>query len=835
MKHLILQPKNKKVVAVELSDDKELWRNEFDPDKSTSRAKICNRFNLDDATLLSNISAMRARGTAVQIQLAAPAILGTCPVFMRGMHQKDDTAIKLSSIAEALAVSDYPVAEPVIYWDDIEKLCALDIDFHKTEPPPTWRLENILSLLQPVPAWSWVTHGGGLRAVYGPLESLSAAELAAVAALNIKLAEPSCTFELKDITRHPCYERNGKTAGPVHQQSQSSSLGAIARWLTAEVNNEQIKDWLDEHDMEMGKSYPHDKCPIRGGIESHASPVWVGDLGVNCLKCAAEGIKSGSRKPGFFPFTSLCGQGTDNLIVSILKNFTHWEHAKLVFADRLNLTGPITELIYRALLKTIHGDDPRVEKVFDAGHNLLRLDGFWSSSDCSAAYSRDISAILAALPACMYEADGEFKVDQEKVNRFRERADLIEYGYPHITPVFGCSVYHHFLSSGDDQRIHAIVYDRRLRPENMAPYRPVYVPPAKRMPLDEAWAIYEEVFPGLDRNYLRLLIAAKGCSEGGIGLPPFIAVTGPSATGKSATATLAAATCGDNNTEVQWQSNVERFRQSVMEGAARGSYVTCNEFLKDAVQSGESSKNALNNFLTMTPDSVSHKMYIGPVTLGRLPVFTVTEVDLPVEIQSFKQIGRRFIHIPTHEAKNLWKTSLIDSGVYRIELFRISDLSRAAAGNAIISDIIDSYFKIPQPFEKIALELGYNTLEKSENFEDQTWLLKRFFDLVCQAPDLPLELQSRWPGRGWKLIRRGMESDLGMIWAKLCDNEFEAYDRSQRVAEQDWAGVIGVKTPVAVDIRSHGQGTVVLRFRNGGIRSDMAKFNKEILNANVSI
>src|SRR5262249_47665480 len=159
------------------------------------------------------------------------------------------------------------------------------------------------------------------------------------------------------------------------------------------------------------------------------------------------------------------------------------------------------------------------------------------------------------------------------------------------------------LDFDDPSRLTTVAPNALLRPDAMARFRPQYVPPGRRMKLDEAWKVFETYFPGLVRNYLQLEIAAKGVAEGGVGLTPLILVTGPTASAKSATVTLAAAVCGDVCTEVVWTSSQERFRQAIKGGIDAGSFVAVHEVLKDALRAGLTPVQALDPILTLTPHS----------------------------------------------------------------------------------------------------------------------------------------------------------------------------------------------------------------------------------------
>jgi hypothetical protein len=273
----------------------------------------------------------------------------------------------------------------------------------------------------------------------------------------------------------------------------------------------------------------------------------------------------------------------------------------------LVLTGVTAQLAYGAFLKLLHGEDPRLLAAFHSGNNLVRLDNRWGTRDALVTYRNNetLNPILANLPACQTK---EGKVDAERVARFRQSCDLSEYGYPAVTPIRGSRIYSHRLGFSDSDRISVVVPSGVLRSPANERYRPRYVPADKR--IREPWAVVEEHLPGVNREYVRLLIAGKGIAEGQVGLAPNVLVCGPTAAGKSLMTTLAAALCGDHNTECQYTAGDDRFRQKVLEAIDKGTFCTINEIFKDADRLQKSAVQALDVFLNLTPDSVSVTSYM---------------------------------------------------------------------------------------------------------------------------------------------------------------------------------------------------------------------------------
>src|SRR5262249_42616935 len=151
--------------------------------------------------------------------------------------------------------------------------------------------------------------GRGLRLVYGAGGGFTADELAACAAVGVRLREPIAGVEVLTRTRHPRYPRPGDPdAGPVQAGVPACGVRPPAAWLGREADEDAVNDWLAEHGLERGRRYAHDRCPLDPGTPSHGEPVLIGDDGVFCFKCEAGGLELGGRKPGWFPWASLaCG------------------------------------------------------------------------------------------------------------------------------------------------------------------------------------------------------------------------------------------------------------------------------------------------------------------------------------------------------------------------------------------------------------------------------------------------------------------------------------------------------------------------------------------------
>lgn len=781
--------KSKGTIKVELRDKQGLLTSrvssKFVQDKDFQKASHMLEV---DVTLLKQAVDAFENGGPAEIDLTR---LHTT-IFMRPIHGSTilsftgDSAI--DSFAQAL-LAEPDMQEPILYWDDCSELAALDldpIDGYEFDHTKLLILEGI-----PTPAYAWITKSGGLRLIYHSQDPFSAEEVAAVAYLTLRNL-PHKSLEIKHDTRHPAYpSADGSRAGEVIHRPQEFDPAHLRRWLHMyNVNDEEVAEYLKQQNLQLGGLYEHSFCPVDPGHASHGKPVSVLDRGIYCFSCEARGIVGGSSKPGFFPYAYLCSNAGTSLLYRCMENCVHWEHARFIVESKLKLTGRYATLIYSAGMLLHSYDRKIVTRCFSAGTNFIRMSDRWTNLN-GEAYTNDIRPILASLPSCTFGI--KFIPNKPRIAEFNQPFDLSRYGYPSIKPIYGMRIWSHYL---EDKDVSAVIQTRELSDDSAAKLRPRYIRSINH------WEQLERSFPGVNRNFIKLLIAARGIVEGGISMPPFIFVTGPTGAGKSLSVFLAASICGDRNTEVVWTQNVDRTRQAIMD--ASGMYVTFNEVMKEA----KGALQAMDFLLNLTPDSTSHYMYLGPMKMGRLPVIVLTDNELSLRIKQDAQLARRLVHVNLTDAVD-WETPLKQQGIRHPSSYRLSSESAASTCNGIVSEVIDTFFKQPCTFYEVAEALGFNRLsDSSEAVEAKTALLA-LYKATCNAPDANGDVFCQ--GRGWKVVRRDHESLLQRAWLLICDENFVS---SRRCAEQDWRKLIGAKEPVFFDIRMHGMNKVAIRFRD---------------------
>lgn len=755
----------------------------------------------------------------VELQYAAPGCSAEpFALRVRGKHQpkEDGKTIDAATPAEALklalALSDYPEAEPIIEWEGTDRLCCLDVDYH-TVPfdlrPDHATLEHRAAVLHPRPFAFHASHGRGCKLFFDARDGFTALELAAVAALGWNGADGRATYDLISRSSHPLYPRPGKpAAGSVFYQTPDADLAAVNRWLGRSLDTEARDDWLAERGWAVGEALPHTCCPIYPKETDSKAPVFLSEYGITCQRCAAKGdAHPSAKRPGWVPWVAIVG-GIPSRMAGLVKSATHWAHARLVLQHETGLPESLLRPAYTAAVKMKHGVDVG-NAAANAGAELIRMQGRWVSVDGTVTYQQHLHGMLNALPAVWVPGTNQVAADRRDL--FLQPGDLSEYGYPAVTPIHGCKVYGQHLTYADD-RVPVVTPATWARHPQ---FRPRYQPLNTRMNVSEAKAKLEVVVPGIDWNYCELCIALKGFAEGGATQAPFVIVTGPSSSAKSSTVHVAASICGDTATEPIYNPDTTRLMQAVASGLDAGSFVVLNEPFKEAMKAKLAPRAAVDPILTLTPSSVSHRLYIGPRPLGRLPALVLTDVSVPYAVQADLQLARRLVWVELKKRVD-WIDSIGKAGIGDPGKLRLWTPEAAQACDAILSDVIDRFFRDRWSLAEVAKELGFGTLESLGAVADMRTVMKALFEATIAAPDLTGQYLERYPAPGWKRIDRGDVSTMRDAWDALADgtNGNDWYD-SRVIRGEDYGKVLGFPAgSIAVDF-AQWKSALFIRFRVG--------------------
>lgn len=741
--------------------------------------------------------------------------------------------------ALAVALADDEVARlkfPALSWLERELLAALDVDLTEGLAEMDFSAMSALAVsIRPSPKAWWATHGGGGRFVYEASGGFPADELAGAAALWLAMREPRFKFEVKRDTRHPSYAREdgGKPAGAFRVMPTAVvEAGKLRLWGSSGDTPgaaDEYDRWLGERGLERGKRYPHDRCPAQPHEDAGRAPVEVREDAVFCHRCAAKGVRLGSRTPGLFPLATLTGSEARGTLGSCVANLAHWEHARHVaVAVTPSLDEDTARLAYLAACRFAHFGDLRLPSVSTAGRDVIRLERRWATA-AGETYVKDMDAVLARLPAFQVVTNGEVKPCSELLARASQPVDLAAMGYPALTPIWGGRLWSLFLPVMTPSATHVVLPTRDLATEQAAAVRPKLVDTTAKKE-EAAWRTLETALPGLNRDLIRLLMVAKGVAESDPPMPPMLFLTGPTGSMKTTSVLIAAAICGDSNHSVVWTPNVERARQAILDAKDSGSFVTFNEVLKEGAKGGQTALETMDFLLNLSADSVSHKLYVGPVRMGSLPVCVWTDTELPQEVKQDAQLARRLVHVHLPSRVD-WDDTVRSSGLGQIRWLRLASEEFAKACDVIYSACVRRFFMRPISFIEAANELGFSQLEKAAEATEARDLLLEFFATVARAPNAGGADAKRWKGRGWVVLSRDFETEACSLWRELCDGaEGAGFASSRRCAEQDWRRLLNAKgDAIQFECRAHGHSKVAVRFKEAGASRVEYKVNGELL------
>lgn len=710
--------------------------------------------------------------------------------------------------------------EPLLEWSDKNLLCCLDIDYHNwpnAKRPSHRELKAIVSRLKPQPFCWHPSHRGGAKLYYSARPGYTGEELAAIGGISWQKQDPRATFDLIKATRHPCYIRTrDKAKAPLENPEQISyCYGAgdpaeIRRLLAAEMDATETAAFLAEKGWSIGQTLPHSVCPIDAGNSSDESKnsVFIGETGVFCHRCSGRGLGAGGS--GFMPYTALAG-GNDPRLAVMVKGFCHYEHAAVILTNLFpGVPSQVLEIVYRVMLKIVHTpDDPRIPLALSSGRGFVRGRGLWVTADGTSTLSQGLKEYIRSLPAVLTPGENGFGLNVAKYAAFLNSGSLEQYGYSDITFIRGVRVHGQHMPGREGENVRTIIRSEFRH------CSPAYVPASKRMPSKEAWELLDDTYPGIDQNYVRLLIASKGASEGRLAQCPFLMITGPAGSGKSTTPHIAAGICGDKADEPVWHPHPERFRAALMDASRESSFVVINEIFKSADQARVTYVQALNPMLSLTEDSRSHVLYLGSVPFGRLPVFVLTDVNVPPTVENDIQIGRRFIYHRL-SSKISWESTFVQRGI-RAHEFRCLSHEHSSAADAILSEVIDQFFQEPMSLRDIASALGSQYLSAySDDGNQKHSLMIAFYKEVVNAVPLTGSDAARYsPNTGWKRIDKTGQNTLNDLWCELCDgNTPERWQSSRTCDSEDWASVLGLNFPVICDLKAYQSSAVYVRFRS---------------------
>lgn len=789
----------------------------IDPFRSTKSYRQCaDHFQVPEKLIVELICNKLERGvTPAEVDIIKPS--GPQSFSVRLLNSSIEHPAPDWDTAFALAHSHPEPAELVnIQWVDVESLCGLDVDFHKGLEPLPHELIGFCDMIRPTPFEFWLTKSGGLRLMYKQSGQYTADEIAAVAAYRIAERFPTATFEFLTRTRRPPGEVYRPTCG-------SADLDYVRKLLGQSVEGTDYSEYLEAHGFVVGQRYPHIQCPVNPSrrAEGNADPVRVFEDHIDCRICAADGMKRGSKTPGYFPYVALTGDRIQSLTASAVINFVHWAQARHMLARSVN-SPTIAEKLYRALLKLYHGPDPRIPLVFTACEpiGLIRSDGTWIAHNGEYQPITKDSAMIRALPVTMFIGlDGRPQVDDSKAEQMTKPVDLSELGYPAVHTLRGV----HITSSQNLPRnkLYHVTHTNELKDDSNASRRPKYIHGVDSIKLAESFTVLNKILPGLDRDLILLLIAGRGCSEHRSGKLPMLFITGPSGVGKTYHVHIAAAICGDTVGDVTYTRDRSRFMQNFMSQKSNNGVIVFDEFFKSSHQAGDTDEDAMQFLLSMNENSRSHAMYVGPVRIGSIPLLVWADAEYPLSIQQHEQIGRR-VHFKRLSTRVYWDEPCKAAGIRDPGSIRNQGSPEIVeACNCILSYVIDTWFSgEATDFAQVASDLAFPLIRDGAAVDEKINLIRELFNVVCDAPEITDEkLKKKFTCKGYKLAR----ADTGCVVYDALLSVWSDEERGTRkirlVDEMDIATVLGLRAPCVLQITNTSKTTFAVRFVSIGSNS----------------
>lgn len=696
---------------------------------------------------------------------------------VRLITQPDSMATVYEDFADAL---EHAGATPdhIITWNDGSEVAALDWDWHTNPEYAPDDPETIALLATPRPVYAWKTRSGGLRMVYTRQGDVPADALAAVGAYSIYGRLSPNGLELKTDTRFP------PDRDQVVRLAGDSDLTSLAELFNATTFNVADRDdYLTEQGLVVGRRYSHEHCPIDATRNSNSpDPVQVLEDGVKCYSCGAYGFAS------FRSWSQILGRAVATEVSTCVDKFTHFEHARFILEKFIDFKPAMMESFYKAALIVKHGHaDARIPSVF-RHRDLVRFSGYWGTLKAQPRRDDRLKFTIAGLPAVM-GPDG--KIDNERHERFLDSADLHHWGYYPLKQVHGMKISTRFIHAPDG----------RPRIEICEGAKPEYLEPAARMSEEEAWSLFEAAYPGVRRNLIELLVFARGLVEYGTTNAPMFLLEGASGSGKSGSPQLAAAICGDRCRELIPQQTEERLYSHVIDALrSNGTFMSLSEVVKAARKFRVQPRDYMNFLLHITPNSVGHVLYKGPVQFGDVPVLCVSDTEFTEEVLSDTQLGRRLFYYDLGTEYNDWKQPPEAAGLTARFAVRSTEAYQRAS-DSLLSIWIDRYWQETPPptLDDVAKSLGIGYLNSRSGSADRADLMKQLYDAWKKYAGATGSYRDR-QSKGFKAFKIDPDKvQLARIWVQLHDDGSPT--TWSRANERSWQQVTGHPKPLKLAVK----------------------------------
>ncbi len=452
-----------------------------------------------------------------------------------------------ATLLKTLTADVTVLSEPILSWSAECGADAVCVDIDAPDAESALSLHHLVDRYFPEtlprPLFAYRSHGGGLKAVFVSVGGVPAIDLAAAWYVLAPLGVlATWRAEVKRDLRHPrgLRERDGASerCGPLAQFSPSARL-VLPRETAAEASASDVADWLQAHDLEMGRRSAAN-CPMPGcGRETATSgsdPIDVSERGIRCFRC------SRFERWGSIVY----GAAGLSALASAARERVHFGHQRYV-------------------LRHAH---PKADE------SLLR-QGWWvllhAGAQCFPPppegspewepYAKARPAFAAAMSddlGLVRGVDGSW-LQAGTLRRRMKLTTITARALPWVSTPSRVDEALDVLPLAGFQPVYAVNHGLLLPPRFQPPEGALLV---RRGPVDgelapvdvsrrpspleveAAWVELERLLPGLDRGYLSALVAAALRAHDPTGVPPMAVVTGGSGAGKNTTLEIAASIVG---------------------------------------------------------------------------------------------------------------------------------------------------------------------------------------------------------------------------------------------------------------------------------------------------
>lgn len=706
----------------------------------------------------------------------------TYSVMVRKLYEETGPKYRAANIVDAFkqALDDRAfekTASPKLVWWDDELLCAVDADLRsdlKPDQKPT-RADyyRLLKRLPIKPLFAWITHGGGLRLVFGPVGPVSARGVCRIAVHLLQSDDLLKTrvsgWEIKTDTRHPHYIRVGEDGGEERCEILEDSGRArndpdrLRCILFANygrgpaADEEDVAGILESLGMEVGGKYQHDRCLIDRDHDGGENPIRVLDAGIYCHACANNDRKfPGESMPGMVHWSTLLrGEEGEDCITPInhfrnaIRGRTHREHCRYYMPD---------EATHRDCLRLywLRGEDAAqdaehaklIDRVFYPKIEMIRVGLSWVKwvdDGISVVNKESRDLWIDSMPGVKYikksvkknNRGEEIRTVYETGNslhvlaKFKDTYNLTAEGYPDIVFINGFDLAEHVRE--DNSRVYA------LRPGDE--HKPYYIPQEKRTAAEKAKieAYLRAHCPGINLELLYLIIAMEGVWHyGNYAYTPLLILRGQSGAAKSAHVALATNILGGRKLNYcdfggEWSKYLLAYAQASMTSPLVYFDEYCKAKLCDA--------DFLRRIVSVKEGLTYHPLYLGAQRFPKPGCMILSDVERPDVVVQHEQIARRSIFIDLGAGANAfgkdWGVKVdpvtlkpIEGATVNLEeAWRQLDAWNTRCASFILSEIQDRWFcpgQKPNYFE-IAAELGFSRLAGEED-DPGTVLLRELYN-----------------------------------------------------------------------------------------------------------